>query len=170
MIPMCDIQHFSPKTLSSLPIAASELARLGALSAPEREYELGLMIYSHLYAETCRVRHVAILHQRSDLSLQAHWQQYRDGFLARALCDYRRAGLIDRAEACASGFEQLGKRASADVSLSYARALASGMPPALYSYQICAQEKRLAAKRLHRAIQFCIELSGPQNIARHAAR
>lgn len=147
MIPIQAIRDFCPATLSPLPIAAAQIAKLAAKRTAEREYDLGLMMYAHLYRETCRARHVAILHHHADRALQARWQEQRGYFIARALADYERAALIERAETCAAGFDELRRAVSADVTRSYAQALAAGMPAALYSYQIAAQEQRLIEKR-----------------------
>lgn len=141
------IRDFCPQTLVPLTFCTAQLGKLAALSPADREYDLGRMIYAHLYRETCRVRHVAILHHHADRALQARWQDQRGRFIARAMADYERAILIERSEACAAGFDALGRYFSADVTRSYSRALASGMPPALYSFQIAAQEQRLIEKR-----------------------
>lgn len=63
---------------------------------------------------------------------------------APAVIRQRESCLVERAYACAAGFDRLGKSFSADITRNMARELELGGPGALYEHWIGAQEARLA--------------------------
>jgi hypothetical protein len=89
MFTVPSVRDLCPKTLNPLPFNAGQLAKLAAMRTVDREIELGLLLYAHLYRETCKARLVAILHMKADLTLQEHWQNHRKEFVARGQSDYR---------------------------------------------------------------------------------
>lgn len=58
----------------------------------------------------------------------------------------RESCLIERALACAAGFERLGLWCSADTTRNMLNALNAGAPACLYEHWIGAQEARLIEK------------------------
>lgn len=65
----------------------------------------------------------------------------------------RESCLIERALACAAGFEDIGCQYSADFTRDLARQIRAGLPSALFEHWVTAQEQRLADKRYLRAVE-----------------
>lgn len=59
----------------------------------------------------------------------------------------RASCLIERARACVSGFERLGKKFSADFTRQMLNALECGAPACLYEHWLGEQEARLEVAR-----------------------
>lgn len=64
----------------------------------------------------------------------------------------RTSCLIERAHACAVGFEAIGLTFSADLTRGFARDMEQGTPSTLYEHWIGEQEQRLASKRADLAL------------------
>lgn len=58
----------------------------------------------------------------------------------------RESCLIERALACANGFDDIGLHYSAEFTRDLARQIRAGLPAALYEHWVTAQEQRLADK------------------------
>lgn len=56
----------------------------------------------------------------------------------------RTSCLIERAHACAAGFDRIGKTFSAETTRDMAREMEFGVPSTLYEHWIAQQEARLA--------------------------
>lgn len=57
----------------------------------------------------------------------------------------RTSVLIERAHACAAGFDQMGRKFSADLTRGFAIDMEAGLSPALYEHWIGQQEQLLAS-------------------------
>lgn len=57
----------------------------------------------------------------------------------------RNSCLVERAQACVTGFERLGKTFSADLTRQMLNALECGAPGVLYEHWLGEQEARLAS-------------------------
>lgn len=56
----------------------------------------------------------------------------------------RASCLVERAYACAAGFDRIGHGFSADMTRGFAIDIEAGLSPALYEYWVSQQEERLA--------------------------
>jgi hypothetical protein len=70
-----DPYRTEPASLAAtFTLTAEQRQRMTGLNDACRRFEIGLLLYAHIYSETCRIRHVAILSSPSERALQRAWQ------------------------------------------------------------------------------------------------
>jgi hypothetical protein len=70
-----DPYRTDPASLAAtFTLTAEQRQRITVLNDACRRFEIGLLLYAHIYNETCRIRHVAILSSPSERALQRAWQ------------------------------------------------------------------------------------------------
>lgn len=92
--------------ITTFSLTAGQREHLAGLNDFCRAHETGLLLYAHLYQETCRSRHVAVLSSQADRALQRFWANSQEELIAKVLEVF-----FCKAEAESDTLEALASRA-----------------------------------------------------------
>lgn len=80
---------------ASFALTSEQRQHIAGLNDTCRRHEIGLLLYAHIYTETCRLRHVAVLSSPAERALQRDWQAQQAKLIDAAITNLLSEQLAD---------------------------------------------------------------------------
>jgi hypothetical protein len=114
---------------ATFTLTAEQRQRMTGLNDACRRFEIGLLLYAHIYNETCRIRHVAILSSPSERALQRAWQAQQAELIDDAMTRLLRDDQVPRRSRARTApqarHERTSRRCASDLTAQRERAAAA---------------------------------------------